>query len=168
MTEHHQIPDNPYLGTEATVQHMLRIANDGSKDPSIIELARGITRDLPNKDYVAELEAIFLWVKKHVRYVRDPWGLETLATPKHTALVSGVGDCDEHATLIAALARAIGHRAGFRCVQTPGSYGFSHVYALVGPGNNDVWYAADTTAARASFGWDPADVLGLHAKDWYL
>lgn len=95
--------------------------------PLIIQLARSIVANVAGHDYRAEAEAVQEWVKANIRYSRDPVGAELLQTPQVT-LRKRQGDCDDHASLVAALLGALGHKMRLVAVGfAPGQY--AHVYA---------------------------------------
>jgi hypothetical protein len=104
---------------------------------------------------------VFEFVREHVRYCLDPRGLERLQTPAWTLLVDEQGDCDDQATLVAALALCLGHGAKLRAVKVdpdrPNSD--SHVYCMIGLAGPDGprWLAADTTQRQATLGWQPPE-----------
>ncbi|MBW2674549.1 MAG: transglutaminase domain-containing protein [Deltaproteobacteria bacterium] len=91
---------------------MSRLAQDGSKDPRVRQMAESITRQVFDHDFMSEYSAIYYWVKANVRYVRDPVLVEQVQTPWATIQVRQ-GDCDDMATLIAGLIGAIGGRSRF-------------------------------------------------------
>lgn len=159
-------------GTEATIAAMARFASGdyGSRHPGVIELARKLVRDLPSKAYRQEAQRIFDFVREHVRYVLDPRGLEWVQTPYHTLLVVGQGDCDDHATAIAALAMALGHGAAFKtvCADRRRPEEASHVYAMIGirEAGKIKWLGADTTTAEADLGWEPSPPRAWGGKMW--
>lgn len=166
------IPDG-HAGTEATIRVMAELAaspSEGGRDPEIVALARKIVEGIPSKDYLGELNAIFNFVKENVRYVQDPRGLEHVETPRRTLLVTGQEDCDGHATCLAALAIALNHGVAFRTLAAdrsrPGEW--SHVYAVLGYRDRQGvhWYAADTTQAESSLGWEPGE--GYAKRDWLV
>ncbi len=72
-----------------------------SKDPAIVSLAKDITRD--EKDTLKMTRLIYEWVYKNIKktpIISLPMATEVLRTKE--------GDCNEHATLFTALARAAG------------------------------------------------------------
>lgn len=159
-------------GTEATIAAMQQLAKQGSVHPEVIDLARQIVKHVPSKDYKGEAKALFKWVKRFVKYRMDPRTMETVQHPYETALVQGAGDCDDHATLLVALALALGHGGSFRTVKAdpdrPDEY--SHVYAVIGirEGASATWYPADTTVASSSFGWEPPSPPVIEYRDWLV
>jgi transglutaminase-like putative cysteine protease len=116
--------------------------------------ALAIVQGLPSRDFRGELTAVYDWFTGHVRFVRDPEGLETLATPCRTLNIL-TGDCDDQATAIAALLTALGFPTRFVAVGfAPGQY--SHVFAETRLGNQ--WIPVETTVDAAYIGWYPPGV----------
>lgn len=156
--EYVEIP-NGVAGTAATIEPMAKLAMQGSRHPEVIELARMIVSHVGHQDYRGEIEALFWWVREHVRYVQDPRLMEQIQHPHHTLLVVGAGDCDDLVISLAALGMAIGHGALFRTVKAdprrPDE--FSHVYPMLGyrDGDRDAWVAVDVVVPYAFPGWEP-------------
>jgi len=88
---------------------------------------------LRSHDFVAQLAALFRFVRDRITFVRDIYDVETLQGPLKTLTV-GAGDCDDRATLLVALARSIGIPAElrFRVAASDPSRPreFSHVYVV--------------------------------------
>lgn len=142
-------------GTRATLALMARIADAGARDVTVREAAIRILRssNAPAHNPLAELRAIFEWVRDHIRYTRDPLNLETLQTPART-LAWSAGDCDDMATLLVALARTVDipARFVFRSIGTgPRRAGFNHVYVVANVGGRTV--AMDPIYRGTPFGW---------------
>lgn len=139
-----------------TVQRMSALATRGSQALNVRRLATKITANVPSKDPPGELAAIYKWVRHRIRYRRDPIGLEWVQSPART-VKERAGDCDDLATLIAALAQALGHRTRFATVGKHADRP-SHVYAEAWDGK--AWIALDpvleprqaTTAKRTDAG----------------
>ena len=142
-------------GVRATLDAMIRAANSASITLQIRDLAESIIQAVPDKDYAGQINAIQRWVKTHIRYVRDPVHAEMLKTP-HALLESPYGDCDDQATLVAALAQAIGFPARFIAIGMHDPCIFEHVYAEVRLGT--VWVSVETTEP-VEIGWQPENVL---------
>lgn len=142
-------------GIRATLNAMIRAATDAAQTLEIRDLAESIIAAVPAKDYDGEIRAIQAWVKNHIRYTRDPYTVETLKLP-HALLEAPQGDCDDQATLVAALALSVGFPARFVAigVHEPGT--FDHVYAEVRLGT--VWVSVETTEP-VDIGWQPAGVV---------
>jgi transglutaminase-like putative cysteine protease len=161
-------------GTKKTLERMreLALGPEGAHNKEVRFLAQRIVAEVGNKDYRGEAEAIFNFMRKHVRYTLDPRGLEWVQTPYVTLLVQGQGDCDCHATSIAALAVALGHGAAFRTVKgdkdRPDEW--SHVYAVIGvtKGGKQHWYPVDSTEKNARFGEDPPGAGQFPKRTWVI
>jgi transglutaminase-like putative cysteine protease len=142
-------------GIRATLDAMIEAARQASTTLEIRNLAESIIVAVPSKDYRGELEAIQRWVMAHIRYTRDPITTETLKIP-HALLQSPQGDCDDQATLVAALAMAIGFPARFVAIGTHDAGVFEHVYAEVMLGT--VWCSVETTEP-VPIGWIPEGIV---------
>jgi transglutaminase-like putative cysteine protease len=109
------------------------------KDPAVVEVARGIIAGVAPRDCVGQARAIRAWVDRRFRFVRDPLGVELLETPAfHLSRIKQYGfvqgDCDDAATLTAALGMAVGlpatlHAVAFFERDAP----FAHVFTLLHP-----------------------------------
>jgi len=123
----------------ASIKSMAQLARAGAHSYEIRSLATKITRAVASKDVRGELAAIYVWVRDNIRYRFDPVGLEWIQAPART-LAEGAGDCDDLATLIAALVQALGHRARFQTVG-PSPNAQEHVYAQAFDGKQ--WISLD-------------------------
>jgi len=126
------------------------------RDPQMVvrNTAIEITRNCPSKDFRCEVEAVWNWVVENIRFVRDINGVETLQKPART-IDLGVGDCDDHVTLISSLLESIGHPTRFVAVGFyPGE--FSHVFAETRIGER--WIPLETTVPGVDIGWYPPNV----------
>lgn len=141
-------------GIRATLDAMIRAARAASTTLEIRDLAESIVVAVPSKDYYSEIRAIQQWTKAHIRYTRDPITTETLKLP-HALLTNPQGDCDDQATLVAALAMAIGFPARFVAIGVHDPSVFEHVYAEVKLG--DEWVSVETTEP-VGIGWQPDNV----------
>lgn len=135
------LPDGE-AGTIATLELMRRIVHRYKPSPAIRELAIALTNDLPNRDWVGEVNAVADYVRENIRYVRDVAGLETVQTPDVT-LELAAGDCDDQSTLVATLLESIGHRTRFVAVGWRAPHRYSHVYPEILMKNG--WMGVDTT-----------------------
>lgn len=120
-------------GTAATLSMMRRLAQDGAKDRVVRETAISVVRSAAREhDHKSQLAALFRFVRDCIMFVSDVANVETLQSPRYTLHVMA-GDCDDRATLLAALLRSIGIPAelSFRAVAAvPGRNVFSHVYVV--------------------------------------
>lgn len=140
-------------GINFTLGHMRRFVEQYKTSPQVRELALSLIRDLPQKDFRGEADRLFTFVKDRIRYVKDIHDVETVQTPVKT-LELGAGDCDDKATLLAALLESIGHETRFHAM------GFekgtvSHV--LLETRINGRWIAMDTTEP-VNLGWLPPHI----------
>lgn len=146
------IPDYPVTVTVAaapsgrrgpfhTLRVMRELVESAKSDPRIIRTATNLIVGAPTRDEAAEVTNIFEYVRGSVRYVRDPVGVESVADPG-TTLQRMVGDCDDKATLLAALLEVVGYPCRFVMAGYDGG-DFSHVY-LQCHFNGD-WHDLDAT-----------------------
>lgn len=148
-------PGGP-AGALHTVGVMRRLANAAALDGGLINQAVSIVHNVPAKSELYEIEALFDFVLNHIRYTRDVHGVETLSDPRMT-LLRQVGDCDDKATLLAALLQAVGYPTRF----VMGDYGsgdFEHVYLQVFALGE--WISLDATEHHP-MGWAPPDPVKL-------
>ena len=149
-------------GIRATLKAMQRAALDAETDLSIRNLAESIVATTANKDYAGELAAIQRWVQLHIRYTRDPVNAETLKIPS-ALLTSPQGDCDDQATLVAALVMTIGFPARFVAIGMNDPGVFDHVYTEAKLGT--LWLSVETTE-DVPIGWKPEGVVAR--MEWHL
>jgi transglutaminase-like putative cysteine protease len=137
-------------GIETTLAAMRRFVEEYKTYPEVRELALSLTRGLPQKDFHGEARALFNFVKNSIRYVKDINGVETVQTPLKT-LEYGQGDCDDKATVLAALLESLGHETRLYAVGFA-PQNISHV--LLECNINGEWIALETTEP-VEFGWRP-------------
>lgn len=149
----HGIPDG-IPGAVATLRAMRDMARASLRDP-----AQGI-RDaclsiITSDRWIQQIRDIQQWVQSNIMYVRDPiddnGGVELVQTPQVT-LQKRVGDCDDQATLVAALLSVIGHPCRFIAVGFNGQP-LSHVLCqtkveYTGQDGRD-WCAVETIKPEA-------------------
>jgi len=144
-----------FAGTRQTAAHVARLIREGASDFYVrqkaidILLSRGVTP----KDYVGEINALFRWVQRNVRYTKDPFHVELLHAARRM-LELRAGDCDDMAILLGSLVKSVGHPV--RIVLTgPNARRpdlFSHIY-LEAQHRGD-WIPLDPTMSFA-MGWSP-------------
>ena len=121
--------------------------------PTIRFVAQDVTSHLPQKDFNAEIDALYRFVQNCIRYVRDVNGVETIQTPLKTLELKS-GDCDDKSTLLAALLQSIGFRTRFHAM------GFrrntiNHV--LLEVQHDGKWIPLETTEP-VKMGWIPPNI----------
>ena len=141
-------------GVAATLAAMAKYAREGKKSLRVRQLALNLVQSLPPKDWRAQIVNLHAWVRDNIRYVRDIVGVETLHSPEKL-LEIGQGDCDDKATLLAAMLLSIGHPVRFQAVGfKPGK--FAHVYVETKHDNR--WIPLETTEPVKA-GWSPPGVV---------
>jgi transglutaminase-like putative cysteine protease len=141
-------------GIKETLRYMRIFVDQYKTHQNIRELALQLTRGIPQKAYTEEARALTDFVKNKIRYTRDVNGIETVQTPLKT-LEYGAGDCDDKATLLAALLESIGFETRFHAM------GFkrndvSHV--LLECDINGTWVSLETTEP-VRMGWLPPNII---------
>lgn len=145
---------NGFEGMQATLKVMKDFARQSVADPRQIvrTQAERLVSGLPPRQWFAEIRALHEFVRDDIRYLRDPVNMERVATPEMT-LEIGQGDCDDKATLLAALLDSIGHPARFVALAFNGE-GFSHVLVETQVQNNR-WIPLETILPGKEMGWYP-------------
>lgn len=145
-------------GVALTIDAMASLVTDhpeGARNPQVRAWALQAIAGAPARNDVAQASAIYYAVKKNIKFVGEY--SETVQTPLLT-LQLGAGDCDDHATLIVALLRAIGIPARFDTVAVDPDGQFVHVFAVALIRQNGrvvSSLALDTTVDAATPGWRP-------------
>jgi hypothetical protein len=155
-------------GTSQTIDLMRQLIDQAMADASVVRLAGDIVRRVRPYDELGEAQAIYNWVKSHMRFTKDPVTKETLFPPQEL-LKRGAGDCDDISMLMATLDMAVGIPARLVTVAgnptAPGE--FSHVYVEAEvPAGSDNWVPQDAARARAQFGDEPPHYF--RKKVWSL
>ena len=142
-----------YPGTKRTVDEIQALIRSGAKDFYVRQKAIDILleRGVRPKDYLGEINALFEWVQRNVRYTKDPFKVEVLHSARRM-LELRAGDCDDMAILLGGMLEAIGHPV--RLVLTgptplrPSL--FTHIYV-------EAWRQGD---------WIPLDPTMPHPMGW--
>ena len=138
-----------------TAAHVGRLIRDGAGDFYVRQKAIDILmeRGVPAKDYLGEIDALFRWVQRHVRYTKDPFRIEVLHSARRM-LELKAGDCDDMTIVLGALIKSVGHPV--RIVLTgPDPLRpdlFSHIYLEAR--HHDQWIPLDATMPYG-MGWSP-------------
>ena len=142
-------------GARTTAAHIGRLIRDGAGDFYVRQKAIDILmeRGVPAKDYLGEIDALFRWVQRHVRYTKDPFRIEVLHSARRM-LELKAGDCDDMTIVLGALIKSVGHPV--RIVLTgPDPLRpdlFSHIYLEAR--HHDQWIPLDATMPYG-MGWSP-------------
>lgn len=133
---------------------MVKFARQYKKDIGIVDLARKlITQPVPLKSTPDRVRRLHQFVRDRIMYVPDPKGVEMVQTPKRTLAIA-TGDCDDKATLLAALLSSINIPAKFKAVGFKGGP-YSHVLVQARLGKN--WVDLETILDGVEAGWGPPD-----------
>lgn len=143
-----ELPDGD-AGTWATLDTMRQSVQDALADPYVRAWAHEIVRDAGGlADREGRAVLLRRWLAERVRFVDDPVGVEWVAPP--AALLRDIekrhwtlGDCDDVATLGAALAGAMGQPARFVVIGFEPGGPMKHVFSEVWTGRR--WLDLDTT-----------------------
>ncbi|NDG04025.1 MAG: transglutaminase domain-containing protein [Alphaproteobacteria bacterium] len=136
-----------------TLTLMRRMVNDYKTDPGIRQAALNVTFMTPAQDDASEVEALYCFVRDYIRYTKDVYGVETLATPDKT-MAMRVGDCDDQTVLLASLLESIGYPTRFVIEGYSDGGTWEHVYLETCL--NGQWVALDPTE-QVAMGWQPPE-----------
>lgn len=138
-----RVIQNPRL--EDTVKWMSRFAHKDKDAAEVRSRVERVCRFLVQGDYASEVLACYYWTCQHIRYIKDPVGVELVKDPVRV-LETRAGDCDDIATLLASMLMSCGNDACFSLVGFDGNKGASHVFACVYVRGK--WVALDPVANR--------------------
>lgn len=153
-------------GAVQTLRAMRSLVQASIREPAqkVRETALTI---IGNGGWMDQIRSLQGWVQDNIRYVSDPTdstgGVELVQTPQKT-LEYAAGDCDDQATLLAALLSSTGHPSRFVAVGFHGRP-LSHVLVQTkvnstGDDRQD-WAAAETIIAKP-LGWFPNGVTSRY------
>lgn len=154
-------------GTAETVQQMCRLIEEGSRDPLVNRTAIAILQaaKVPQFDFEGERRALYEWLRRSIRFVRDIEGKETLRSPRETLTV-GAGDCDCNTILTLALLKTIGQRVRIITIaahpEAPDI--FSHVFGEVRD-ERGRWIPMDSARRKPGYGRGPSGAFRVYAWD---
>jgi len=155
-------------GVEQTINQMRALVDEALRDSSVNRLARDIVRSAPAFDDVAEANAIYEWVRRNIRFTKDPVNKETLYPPAELLKIRS-GDCDDISMLTGTLLMAVGYPARLVTVAASPSAPdqFSHVYVEGEvPAGSGQWIPMDAARSDSQFGVAPPMVY--RSKWWAL
>ena len=119
------------------ISWMLFEIEEGKRDPRIRQIAGEIlgrqNNDgswvVPERDWESEIRAVYDYIRKNVRFTRDPFDIELFQKPRRS-LETKIADCDDLTILACSILQAIGYPVIIRVIGI-NSRQFSHVYLLV-------------------------------------
>ena len=159
--------------TEDTLAKLVGLVRVGKNDANIRNTVEMVLANIPEKNWQAEIEAIFKFVKDNVRYTRDIEGVEFVKNPvlmlkdiQRGMYGSAQGDCDCMSTFLATLLESAGYRAKFVIVRTSGNpyKTYNHIYVKAFDPKTSRWIPLDATMKEKPFGWEPESL----AKKEYI
>lgn len=141
-------------GVEQTINEMRGLVDAALRDPSIIRTATDIVRSVQAFDDVGEANALYEWVRRNIRFTKDPVNKEKLYPPAELLKIRA-GDCDDISMLMATLLMAVGYPARFVTVAASQSdpEQFSHVYVEGEVAGR--WIPMDPARFDSEFGMAP-------------
>lgn len=154
-------PSGNVAGTRQTLRTMRAIVSDYRSRVELIDLATSILLGVPEGNEVREIDAIYQYVRRAIRYVKDVLDVETLATPTET-LMRGAGDCDDFVILIASLLESVGVPTRF-VVAGYESNEFEHVYLQAWASDVGAWLDMDAVA-RTPLGVQPPGARVIYVE----
>lgn len=156
-------------GTSRTVERMRALVEEAKTAPETRAAVLDALRGVRERDQLAEVTALFEWVRERTRFTRDPRGVEVLQHPASYLLrqirQEGVAytDCDDAAMLFAALAETAGYATRFRVQGPPDGAPYSHV--VVDVRVNGRWLSFDPSQRRHGPGWRPSLLVAREAVE---
>lgn len=145
----------------------------GKREPRIHQIASDVITQKQNgnwkiqeRDWDKEVDALFNYVREHVRYTSDTFGVETFQKAGRTLQLKK-GDCDDLSILLGSLLQSIGYPVILRVVGLGGNY-YQHVYVVAGipPNNPKVWKPLDASRPEGP-GWEIRENVTLQ-RDYYV
>lgn len=118
-------------GTEQTIELIRQAVWEGLRDERVRAQLAEILRGIPAYNSHAEVEAIYNWVLRHIRFTNDPVGHETVSSA-NWILTHRIGDCDDiNAVLLPTLVMMAGIPVHVVTVSNDPSdpTRFSHIYS---------------------------------------
>lgn len=147
------IPDGR-PGTLRTLHEMERLVQAGKRNPVVrSRMIREALNGVQERNSRAEVKAVLDWVRRRVRYVRDPDTIE-LIQGADTTLNIGHGDCDDFVILARSALESIGYPTRSKVVGRDRD-NYAHVLMEVYDPKERRWFSIDPIAKDKPFGWQP-------------
>lgn len=141
-------------GTVQTVREIRRLIREGRRSPVVREAAERVLESAGTneRDTAGEVNALFEFVRGHLRFTRDPLDVEQLTPAEDLLLRHRYADCDEYVTLLAALLGSVGIPSRLKVVRSGTRGPWQHIYLEVRI--RDRWVPADATHRTQPLGWE--------------
>lgn len=150
-----------FAGTRQTAAHVARLIREGASDFYVRQKAIDIlfARGVAPKDSIGEIDALFRWVQRNVRYTKDPFQVELLHAARRM-LELKAGDCDDMTILLGSFVKATGHPVRLVLTGPDGRRPdvYSHIYLEAG--HQGHWIPLDATMPFG-MGWSPRTPVRL-------
>lgn len=140
---------------------------EGKRDPRIRALAAQILSRksdgswaVQERDWNAEVDAIFNFTRQNVRYTRDIHEVELFQKATRT-LELKIADCDDLSILLGSLLQCVGYPVLLRVIGLGGNT-YQHIYVVVGipPTSPTTWKPLDASQNQPA-GWEVTENVTL-------
>jgi transglutaminase-like putative cysteine protease len=149
---------NSKEGIAETLKHMRALVEQGKSDMRVRDVANKIVYQIPGKAWLAQMRAVFNWVRNNIRYTLDTNSTEVIQGAEQT-LTLRYGDCDDFCILIATLLEQLGYATCFCALSFDAPGQFSHVIVLAELEGELAPVALDATE-KEPMGWFPPGATG--------
>lgn len=168
LFQHQGVP-----GIKQTLKAMRTLILLTDQNRIIKTKAKEIVADISPNDELGQINAIFSWVQKNMKYVRDIYGVEELTRPDRVVYnilngeVSHSSDCDDYAMLLSALLRSIGFSTRVEAVAVQTTEGYDHARAAVFSRVKNEWLVLEGTRPGVQPGFRLPSKLEILAVEVY-
>lgn len=146
-------------GAVETAREMARLASGAVANQDVRRAAAEATRGIPNRDRAALARGCRDYVARVIEFRNDPNSVELVSEPRDT-LRSLIGDCDDQATLLAAMLASIGvGPLAFAIARMKAGDSFSHVLCCWHDGT--AWRPLETVDRGQSRGAWPSQIASI-------
>ena len=149
--------------TLLTVSAIIQLIKSSKHELLVRQKTEQILSGIPERNWKAEINQIYGYVKTNIRYMQDIDNVETVKTPRKMIeeIINrgqSFGDCDDHTLLLGALLVNAGYQIQISIIvstwNTTNDY--NHIYLLVNIPMTSQWLALDATAKSEPIGFEPA------------
>jgi len=150
-------------GLAVKVRRIRQRVEEAKRDPWFRDVVGEIVAGVPERDFEGEAIALLEWVRGHVRYLRDPVGLELFTAPatllRRVLAGKAIEDCDGHVLLASAMLETAGNPTRY-VVGGPGEERYSHIWLEVFLPPRG-WVPAELVRKELPIGFDPSPSFPL-------
>ena len=142
--------------------------NLGKRDSRVRQIAGAILArkgpegdwEVPERDWDAEVDSIYWWVRKNVRYTRDIHEVELFQKPRRT-METRIADCDDLSILIGSILQTVGYPVLLRVIGLGGNQ-YQHIYPMAGiPPDEPARFKPLDASRGEGPGWEVTDNVTL-------